>query len=113
MTKEATMPDAPAQWHVYDYEGFEIHVLPQLKPIPEHAPPRSIDYFVYIGHVCRHGAHAEEPFEAVHFHADGDDAYRSAEDAVAEARHVGKSIVDGTHPDLSVLPIVSHHHHSG
>jgi hypothetical protein len=32
---------------------------------------------------------------------------------VDDARHIGKSIVDGTHPDLSVLPLVSHQHHLG
>ncbi len=82
-------------------------MLPQLKPAPEHAPPR----FVYIGHVCRHGANADSLGEAVHFHADGDDAYKSAEEAVDDVRHIGKSIINSTHPDLSVLPIVSHRHH--
>jgi len=104
------MPDEPAQWHVFEYEGFEIHVLPQLKPIPEHAPPRASDQYVYVGHVCRHGADAGAPGEAVHFHADGADAFRTAADAVQDARHIGRSIIDGTHPDLSVLPLVSHHH---
>ncbi|SAK59558.1 hypothetical protein AWB80_02500 [Caballeronia pedi] len=107
------MPDDPAQWHVFDYEGFEIHVLPQLKPTPEHAQQSKVDRYVYVGHVCRPGANANTPGEAVHFHADGEDAYKSAQDAVDDARHIGKSIVDGTHPDLSVLPLVSHHHHPG
>ncbi|KND62394.1 hypothetical protein BVER_01597c [Candidatus Burkholderia verschuerenii] len=107
------MPDDSAQWRVFDYEGFEIHVLPQLKATPEHAAPRDSDRYVYIGHVCRHGANAREPGEAVHFHADGDDAFKREEDAVDEARHIGRAIIDGTHPDLSVLPIVSHHHHPG
>ncbi|WP_250515665.1 hypothetical protein [Caballeronia sp. INDeC2] len=108
------MPDDPAQWHVFDYEGFEIHVQPQLKPTPEqHAAPGKADRYVYIGHVCRPGANAAIPGEAVHFHADGEDAYKSAQDAVDDARHIGKSIVDGTHPDLSVLPLVSHQHHPG
>ena len=104
------MPDEPAPWHVFEYEGFEIHVLPQLKPTPEHSPPRASDRYVYIGHICRHGANAGAPREAVHFHADGNDEYKSADDAVQEARHIGRSIIDGTHPDLSVLPLVSHHH---
>ncbi|SAK69381.1 hypothetical protein AWB79_03689 [Caballeronia hypogeia] len=103
------MPDDPAQWHVFDYEGFEVHVLPQLKPTPEHAPPRNVDRYVYIGHVCRPGANADTPGEAVHFHADGEDEYKTAQDAVDDARHIGRSIVDGTHPDLSVLALVSHH----
>ena len=107
------MPDDPAQWHVFDYEGFEIHVQPQLKPTPEHAPPSMMERYVYVGYVCRPGANANTPGEAVHFHADGDDAYKRAQDSVDDARHIGKSIVDGTHPDLSVLPLVSHQHHPG
>jgi hypothetical protein len=109
------MPGEPAesQWHVFEYEGFEIHVLPQIKAAPEHAPPRTIERFVYIGHVCRHGANAHAPGEAVHFHADGEDEFKTAADAVDDARHVGRSIIDGTHPDLSVLPLVSAHHHHG
>jgi hypothetical protein len=109
------MPGEPAesQWHVFEYEGFEIHVLPQIKTAPEHAPPRTSERFVYIGHVCRHGANAHAPGEAVHFHADGDDEFKTAADAVDDARHVGRSIIDGTHPDLSVLPLVSAHHHHG
>jgi hypothetical protein len=105
------MPDEPAQWNVSEYEGFEIHVQPQLKTAPEHAPPRATERYGYIGHVCRHGADANTPGEAVHFHADGNDEFKSAEDAIDDARHVGKAIIDGTHPDLSVLPLVSHHHH--
>jgi hypothetical protein len=104
------MPDESAQWHVFDHEGFEIHVLPQLKATPEHAQAAATDRFVYVGHVCRHGAHAELPGEAVHFHADGDDAFARAQDAIEEARHIGRAIIDGTHPDLSVLPLLPHHH---
>ncbi|MDR5857167.1 hypothetical protein P9239_03580 [Caballeronia sp. LZ062] len=99
--------DLSTQWHVFEYEGFDIHVLPQLKPGPEYARR-----YCFIGHVCLHGTNADMPGEVVHFHSDGDDEYKTAEDAVDDARHIGKSIVDGTHPDLSVLSIVSHHHHS-
>ncbi|WP_175940733.1 hypothetical protein [Caballeronia sp. BCC1704] len=99
--------DLSTQWHVFEYEGFDIHVLPQLKPGSEPA-----QRYAFIGHVCLHGANADVPGEAVHFHSDGDDAYKTAADALDDARHIGKSIVDGTHPDWSVLSIVSHHHHS-
>jgi hypothetical protein len=108
---EAIMPDDPAQWQVFAYEGFEIHVLPRMMPRPEHMPPGSADRFVYVAHVCRHGAHADAPGEAVHFHPDGDVEFRSAQDAIDEARHIGRAIIDGTHPDLSVLPLLAHHHH--
>ncbi|MFM0050489.1 hypothetical protein [Caballeronia grimmiae] len=105
------MSGEPAsQWQVFEYEGFDIHVLPQIKPTTEHAPPRAAERYVFIGRVCRHGTNADTPAEAVYFHADGDDEYRTAQDAVDEARHIGKSIIDGTHPDLSVLSIVSHRH---
>ena len=42
------------------------------------------------------------------FHADGDDSFHSPEEAMQEAVHVGRSIIDGTHPDLSVLSLVTH-----
>jgi len=105
--------DPAPQWRVFEYEGFDIHVLPQLKPAPEHGTARIAERHVFIGYVCLHGADAASTGEAVHFHADGDDEYKSEQDALDDARHIGKSIVDGTHPDLSVLSIVSHHHHSG
>ena len=106
------MPDEATPWRVFDYEGFDIHVLPQLKlePMPAHAAQLASARYVYIGFVCRHGAHAIAPGEALQFHAGGDDEFKSEDDAVQEARHIGRSIIDGTHPDISVLPLVSHHH---
>jgi hypothetical protein len=108
------MPDEVTPWRVFEYEGFDIHVLPQLKlklePMPAHAAPQGNDRYVYIGFICRHGAHAEAPGETLPFHASGDDEFKSADDAVQEARHIGRSIIDGTHPDISVLPLVSHDH---
>ena len=106
------MSDEAAPWLVFEYEGFDIHVLPQLKlkPMPAHAAPQGSDRYVYIGFICRHGAHAGVPGETLPFHADGDEEFKSADDAVQEARHIGRSIIDGTHPDISVLPLVSHHH---
>ncbi|KMY85372.1 hypothetical protein BUMB_05142 [Candidatus Paraburkholderia calva] len=98
---------------MFDYEGFEIHVLPRIKETPEHGTPPGADRYVYIGHVCRHGANADELGEAVHFHADGNNVFKREEDAVDEARHIGRAIIEGTHLDLSVLPIVSYHHHPG
>jgi hypothetical protein len=108
--REVAMPDEAAPWRVFEYEGFDIHVQAQLKPMPAHAAPQVSDRYVYIGFICRHGAHADAPGETLHFHASGDDEFKSADDAVQEARHIGRSIIDGTHPDISVLPLVSHHH---
>jgi hypothetical protein len=104
------MSDELAQWHVFEYEGFEIHVLPQLYENPQPLPHRAGARYAYIGHVCRHGAHANMPGEAVHFHADGDDILKTADEALQDGRRIGRSIIDGTHPDLSILPLVSHHH---
>jgi hypothetical protein len=106
------MPDEATPWRVFEYEGFDIHVLPQLKlkPTPSHTAPQASDRYVYIGFIRRHGAHAEAMNETLQFHADGDEEFKSADDAVQEARHIGRSIIDGTHPDISVLPLVSHHH---
>jgi len=106
------MPDQATPWRVFEYEGFDIHVLSQLKleSMPAHVAPQGSGRYVYIGFICRHGAHAEAPGEAVQFPSDGNDEFKSADDAVQEARHIGRSIIDGTHPDISILPLVSHHH---
>lgn len=92
---ELMMPTQPV-----DYEGFEIHV--SLYP----APDDDMRY-TYAGYVCHPGADVALPGHTVPFHADGDERYRSAEDASWEALRVGRSIIDGTHPDLSVLSLVT------
>ncbi|MFP6557218.1 hypothetical protein WJ542_02590 [Paraburkholderia sp. B3] len=94
-----TGPQASTQ--KFDYEGFEIHV----------APAQADDggnRYTYTAYVCHPGADAAMPGHAVSFHADFGDTFRSEQDAVEEAVHVGHSIVDGTHPDLSVLSLVTH-----
>lgn len=83
------------------YEGFEIHVVP--------SPTRANSLrYTYTGYVCHPGADPQLPGHVVPFHADGDYTFRSPEEAMEEAVHVARSIVDGTHPDLSVLSIVTH-----
>ncbi|QGZ62815.1 hypothetical protein FAZ98_00700 [Paraburkholderia acidisoli] len=64
--------------------------------------------YTYAAYVCHPGANAALPGHTVPFHADGDETWRSEQEAVDEAMHVGRSIVDGTHPDLSVLALVTH-----
>ncbi|WP_199029690.1 hypothetical protein [Ralstonia sp. ASV6] len=83
------------------YEGFEIHVSP--------SPIRADNTrYTYTGYVCHPGANPAQPGHVVPFQADGDDSFRSPEAAMEEAVHVARSIVDGTHPDLSVLSLVTH-----
>lgn len=83
------------------YEGFEIHVAP--------SPTRADNTrYTYTGYVCHPGADPSLPSHVVPFHADGDDSFHSPEEAMQEAVHVGRSIIDGTHPDLSVLSLVTH-----
>ena len=98
--REAAMSDqlaAPQEL----YEGFEIHVVP--------SPTRTnVARYTYTGYVCHPGADPHLPGHVVPFHADGDDSFRSPEEAMEEGVHVARSIVDGTHPDLSVLSIVTH-----
>ncbi|MDY7510428.1 hypothetical protein [Ralstonia wenshanensis] len=82
------------------YEGFEVHVSP--------SPIRADSgCYTYTGYVCHPGANPQQPGRAVPFHADGNDSFGSPEAAVEDAVHVARSIIDGTHPDLSVLSIVT------
>jgi hypothetical protein len=90
-----------AQSRKFDYEGFEIHVTPALA---EDGSNR----YAYAAYVCHPGADAALPGHTVPFHSAFGDTFRSEEDAIEEAVHVGHSIVDGTHPDLSVLSLVTH-----
>ncbi len=83
------------------YEGFEIHVLPSPSPLDR-------TRYTYTGYVCHPGADPALPGHTVPFHADGDERFRNPEQAIEEALCVGRSIIDGTHPDLSVLSLVTH-----
>ena len=87
-------------WQTLEYEGFEIHVSPRPRQPGE-------TRFTYVGYVCHPGADPAIPGHVVPFHADGEEWFASQEDAHYEAVHAGRSIVDGTHPDLSVLSLVT------
>ncbi len=94
------MADQPLPLHKVDYEGFEIHV--DARPVAPDTPR-----YTYTGYVCHPGANLGLPGHAVAFHADGEETFRSEQDALHEAVQIGESIVDGTHPDLSVLSLVT------
>lgn len=96
-----------ALWQMTQYEGFEIHVAPLHREPEEHEPPAVGKGYTYVGYVCHPGADPKLPGHAVPFHADGDVCYESAANALDEGMHVGRTIVDGTHPDLIVLPLVT------
>ncbi|MBN3854268.1 hypothetical protein G3N59_12825 [Paraburkholderia sp. Ac-20340] len=83
------------------YEGFEIHIC--AAPIEENAVR-----YTYTGYVCHPGANPAQPGHTVPYHADGEETFRTQQEAVEEAAHIGRSIIDGTHPDLSVLSLVTH-----
>jgi hypothetical protein len=96
------MPDQPAEAHCQlVYEGFEIHVT--LIPLAPDAPPHT-----YIGYVCHPGADPALPDHIVPFRADSDARFTTPDDAARDAFQIGRSIIDGTHPDLSVLSLVTH-----
>ncbi|CAB3660643.1 hypothetical protein [Paraburkholderia phenoliruptrix] len=110
------MADETAPWETVDYEGFEIHVAPLQKNAPGetnefNAPPNTANpaknRYTYVGYVCHPGADPSIPGHAVSFHADGEESFASRDDALYEGVHVGRSIVEGTHPDLTVLPLVT------
>lgn len=95
------MPGLQTLFQKFDYEGFEIHVSPG--PADDGS-----NRFTYAAYVCHPGADPALPGHTVTYHPSGDETFRSAEEATEEAVHVGRSIVDGTHPDLSVLSLVTH-----
>lgn len=96
-----------ALWQMTQYEGFEIHVAPLTNDREGNAASPSGEAFTYIGYVCHPGADPKLPGHAVPFHADGDVGFASSQTALDEGMHVGRTIVDGTHPDLSVLALVT------
>lgn len=102
-------PHAREAWHQADYEGFEIHVCPAPQDTQQTAPGASSPpaRYTYAGYVCHPGADPALPGHTVPFHADGEEWFESADAALHEGLHVGRSIVDGTHPDLSVLGLVT------
>ena len=103
------MADVTAPWQMVEYEGFEIHVSPQPKNPPNAANPSAVadNRYTYVGYVCHPGADPTIPGHAVPFHADGEESFAGEDAALYEGVHVGRSIVDGTHPDLTVLPLVT------
>ncbi|OLL32890.1 hypothetical protein BTH42_04725 [Burkholderia sp. SRS-W-2-2016] len=101
-----------AAWQTVVYEGFEIHVSPVAIEPPGAAQTSAAtaaqnSRYTYLGYVCHPGADPHIPGHAVPFHADGEESFASRDEALYEAVHVGRSIVDGTHPDLTVLPLVT------
>jgi hypothetical protein len=105
------MSDENLAWQMTEYEGFEIHVAtPAKEPEAASAAGRSSVAsapYTYVGYVCHPGADPKLPGHVVPFHADGEEAFESETAAWEEAVHIGRSIVDGTHPDLTVLPLVT------
>jgi hypothetical protein len=103
------MPEEDALWQMTQYEGFEIHVAPLARDEENHPPAsKPVDEnYTYVGYVCHPGADPKLPGHAIPFHADGDVGFPCAADALDEGMHVGRTIVDGTHPDLTVLPLVT------
>lgn len=94
------MPAVQLETQKVDYEGFEIHV--SAAPVQEGGTR-----YTYTAYVCHPGADISRPGHAVQYHPDGDETFRSEHEAVEEAAQVGRSIIEGTHPDLSVLSLVT------
>jgi len=109
---DGAMSDESLTWRMIEYEGFEIHVATRAL---EHeaasavsgSSPASARSYTYIGYVCHPGADPKLPGHAIPFHADGEETFETEAAAWEEAVHIGRSIVDGTHPDLTVLPLVT------
>ncbi|HTI18551.1 MAG TPA: hypothetical protein VL598_12870 [Trinickia sp.] len=99
------------RWRMAKYEDFEIHVTTVVKghedETAQQRAPMPGDRYTFIGYVCHPGADPDLPGHTVAFHADGEETYASAEAAWEEGVRAGRSIVDGTHPDLTVLSLVT------
>jgi hypothetical protein len=116
------------RWRMAAYEGFEIHAAPLAKHHEneraqtgrqnernerddwDEREKRKLELgerYTYIGYVCHPGVDPKLPGHSIFFHADGEDSFPSADAAWEEALHVGRTIVDGTHPDLTVLSLVT------
>lgn len=95
------MPTAQQETQKVDYEGFEIHI--SAMPVQEDGTR-----YTYTAYICHSGENAALPGHSVSYHPDGDETFRSEHEAVEEGAQVGRSIIDGTHPDLSVLSLVTH-----
>ncbi|WP_186224668.1 hypothetical protein [Burkholderia gladioli] len=83
------------------YEGYGIHVT--VKPAGAVA-----NRYTYVAYVCHPGASPSLPGHTVPFHPNGEECFATPGEAVADAKRVGALIVDGSHPDLSVLSLVTH-----
>ncbi|WP_322043772.1 hypothetical protein [Paraburkholderia sp. J67] len=94
------MPTPQSEPKSFDYEGFEIHVTAA-------ATDENATRYTYTAYVCHPGANPALPGHAVTYHADGEETFRTPQEATEEAAHIGRSIIDGTHPDLSVLSLVT------
>jgi hypothetical protein len=110
--QEATMSDEDVQWESVDYEGFEIHLStrPKQPAVPDEpyaARNAQPNRYTYVGFVCHPGANPALPGHTVPFYADGEASFSNPQDARDEAVHIGRSIIEGTHPDLSVLALVT------
>ncbi|MDE1182794.1 hypothetical protein [Paraburkholderia sp.] len=103
------MSDETTSWPMVEYEGFEIHVTTRpFSTLAENERPSGHAMrSSYLGYVCHPGADPSLPGHVVPFHADGEESFTTAADARYEAIQVGRAIVDGTHPDLTVLPLVT------
>ncbi|HEY2021539.1 hypothetical protein [Paraburkholderia sp.] len=103
------MTDEIAPSQMVEYEGFEIHVAGVLRDTPSDggAQTAADECYTFVGYVCHPGANPAIPGHAVRFHAAGDEGFGSEKEAFQEGLHVGRSIVEGTHADLTVLPLVT------
>lgn len=91
-------------WDKVDYGGFEVHVLPMLTNHPVGAPISLHDRWKFTGFVCRPGVDLRVNGQLSWSFQSGEfDAFLSEIEAGDAGYEVGKSIVDGRHPTVSVV----------
>ncbi len=93
-------PEVEARIDPIPYAGYEIHIT-------VHPAMAVANRHTYIGYVSHPGASPALPGHTVPFHPNGEESFASIDEAVQDATRVGRLIVDGAHPDLSVQSLVT------
>ncbi|MPW22997.1 hypothetical protein GCT13_41020 [Paraburkholderia sp. CNPSo 3157] len=89
-------------WDSIQYDGFEINVMPILINHAFGTPVGPNGRFRFSGYVCRPGVDLRHGYLTRAFQSLEFDLYESEAQAREAGYEMGRSIVDGRHPTISV-----------